>query len=131
MTIGRDTYIHDMIELAGGLNLVTSSAYESREPAGPGARDGPSGELRTPPAREDRRYPIVDLDEILAAQPEVILLPDEPYAFDAWDARRLSRTDCPAARTGRVHLIDGTLVSWYGQRIAQAIQALATIFAAR
>lgn len=108
MTVGPDTYIHDMIELCGGRNL-------GAEPiAGAGS---------------DRRYPIVDLDAVLAAQPEVILLPDEPYAFDDWDRRRLSRTDTPAARASRVHLIDGTLVSWYGPRIAEAIRALAAIFA--
>ena len=65
----------------------------------------------------------------MAAGPEVILLPDEPYAFGESDAEALLGTDCPAGRAGRVHLIDGTLVSWYGPRIAEAIQALAAIFA--
>ena len=118
MTIGRDTYIHDMIELAGGENLCVEPPFVSGA-----SEERPSG------SSDGRRYPIVDLDEVLAAQPDVILLPDEPYAFDAWDKRRLTRTDCPAARDGRVHLIDGTLVSWYGPRIAEAIRALATIFA--
>ncbi len=112
MTVGPDTYIHDMIELCGGRNLYGD----------PPARSGGRPE-------SDRRYPIVDLDEVLAAQPDVILLPDEPYAFDAADARRLSQSETPAARAGRIHLIDGTLVSWYGPRIAEAIRALAAIFA--
>jgi len=112
MTIGPDTYIHDMIELCGGRNLYRDL------PA-------PSGGS----AESDRRYPIVDLDEVVAAGPDVILLPDEPYAFDEADARRLSRSATPAARAGRIHLIDGTLVSWYGPRIAEAIRALAAIFA--
>ena len=116
MTIGRDTYIHDMIELCGGENLYADPPVV----AGEGAIQG----------RANRRYPIVDLDRVIEDEPDIILLPDEPYRFDEWDARRLGRTECPAARDGRVHLIDGTLVSWYGPRIAEAIQALATIIAA-
>ena len=118
MTINGDTYIHDMIELCGGENLF-------------GAPEGPGGEEQSGGREQsgDRRYPIVELDFVLAAQPDVILLPDEPYAFDEWDKKRLSRTDTPAARAGRIHLIDGTLVSWYGPRIAEAIRALAAIFA--
>jgi ABC-type Fe3+-hydroxamate transport system substrate-binding protein len=108
MTIGRETYIHDMIELCGGANLFAS--------------------LETSP---DRRYPIVTLDDVTRARPDVILLPDEPYAFDEADRRRLSAIDCPAARDARIHLIDGTLVSWYGPRIVEAIRVLARIFANR
>lgn len=114
MTIARGTYIDDMIDLCGGRNIC---ADPPETYAGSGARG-------------DRRYPIVDLEAVLAADPDVILLPDEPYAFDESDARRFSRTDTSAARTGRIHLIDGTLVSWYGPRIAEAIQVLAAIFAA-
>ena len=114
MTIGPDTYIHDMIELCGGRNLYAEGA----------ARSGAAAESA-------RRYPIVDLEEVVAAQPDVILLPDEPYAFDDADARDLSRSPTPAARAGRIHLIDGTLLSWYGPRIAEAIRALAAIFAIR
>ena len=108
MTIARETYIHDMIELCGGENLFDT--------------------LETP---TDRRYPIVDLDDVVRAQPDIILLPDEPYAFDEADRKRLSAIDCPAARDARIHLIDGTLVSWYGPRIAEAIRVLARIFANR
>lgn len=112
MTIGADTYVHDMIELCGGRNLYG---------------DPPAGTALA--GARDRRYPIVELDDVVAAQPDVILLPDEPYAFDAADARRLAQTDTPAARSGCIRLIDGTLVSWYGPRIAEAIRALAAIFA--
>jgi ABC-type Fe3+-hydroxamate transport system substrate-binding protein len=108
MTIGRETYIHDMIELCGGENLFATLDTSA-----------------------DRRYPIVTLDEVTDAQPDVILLPDEPYAFDEADRKRLSEIDCPAARDARIHLIDGTLVSWYGPRIAEAIRVLARIFANR
>jgi len=111
MTIADGTYIHDMIELCGGRNLF-------------GGDD--ANAIR---GRADRRYPLVDLEAVVALDPDVILLPDEPYAFGETDAVELLATDCAAARTGRVHLIDGTLVSWYGPRIAEAIQVLAGILA--
>jgi iron complex transport system substrate-binding protein len=112
MTISRETYIHDMIELCGGENIFAD--------AGAGAE-----------ADGARRYPIIDLDDVVRARPDVILLPDEPYAFDEADRKRLSSIDCPASSDGRIHLIDGTLVSWYGPRIAEAIRVLAGIFANR
>jgi ABC-type hemin transport system substrate-binding protein len=108
MTIDRETYIHDMIELCGGDNLFATAKTGAH-----------------------RRYPIIDLDDVVRARPDVILLPDEPYAFDESDRKRLSAIDCPAARDSRIHLIDGTLVSWYGPRIAEAIRVLARIFANR
>lgn len=107
MTIARGTYIHDMLELCGGENPF----------AEPDAN------------RRDRRYPIVRLEDVVRAQPDVILLPDEPYAFAEEDRQELASLDCPAARDARIHLIDGTLVSWYGPRIAEAIRVLAEIFA--
>lgn len=98
MVVGADTYAADLLTLCGGECLFAQ--------------------------RGDRRYPIVAGDEIAAAAPEVILLPDEPYAFGARDAAELRRLDAPAAASGRIHLIDGTLVSWYGPRIERAIATL-------
>jgi len=74
--------------------------------------------------RDDRRYPIIEDADIVAAAPDVVLLPDEPYAFDSHDASELAEFEIPAARDRRIHLIDGTLISWYGPRIARAIQTL-------
>jgi ABC-type Fe3+-hydroxamate transport system substrate-binding protein len=102
MVIGDDTYAHDLITLCGGENVFAGAS---------------------------RRYPRVKLAEIEAARPELVLLPDEPYAFGQRDAQELGALDIPAARTGRIHLIDGTLVSWYGPRILQAIETLCGLFA--
>lgn len=103
MTVGRDTYIHDLLELCGGRNPFA--------------------------AHGDRRYPRLDLEQIVAAEPEVVLLPDEPYRFAAPDADELARLPIPAARDGRIHLVDGTLVSWYGPRIARAIRHVRSLLA--
>ena len=66
-------------------------------------------------------------DDVVAAAPEVILLPDEPYAFGPRDAQQLARLDLPASRSGRIHCVDGTWVSWYGPRIRPAVTALRSL----
>ncbi|HKK52211.1 MAG TPA: helical backbone metal receptor [Myxococcota bacterium] len=119
MTIGPETYIHDLLELSGGCNVFGRGAPKTVD----GAPDPGAG------APRERRYPVVSLEAVEATQPEVILLPDEPYAFGSEDAEQLGLLDVPAAKTGRIVPIDGSLVSWYGPRIAQAIQVLAAIFA--
>lgn len=98
MTINRDTYVHDMLRTCGGDNVFAAS-----------------------PAR----YPTVTLEEVRAVAPDVILLPDEPYRFRvAHRAEFAPLADVPAVRTGRVHLVDGKLLSWYGPRIAEALERL-------
>ena len=76
------------------------------------------------PRGRKRRYPKVREAEIVAAGPEVVLLPDEPYAFGPADAEALAALPIPAAASGRIHCIDGTLVSWYGPRIRRALETL-------
>ena len=98
MTINGDTYVHDMLRTCGGDNVF---------------------------AARSARYPTVTLEEVRAAAPEVILLPDEPYRFRATHrADFAALTDVPAVRGGRVHLVDGKLLSWYGPRIAMALERL-------
>lgn len=98
MAVGRDTYVHSMIELCGGVNVFAE--------------------------RGDRRYPVVRLADVIEARPDVVLLPDEPYAFGSRDVAELMRLDLPAARAGRVHCVDGTWLSWYGPRIRPALNGL-------
>jgi ABC-type Fe3+-hydroxamate transport system substrate-binding protein len=103
MSVGPDTYAHDLLALCGGENVFG--------------------------ARSDRRYPRVRLPEVEDAAPEVVLLPDEPYAFGPVDAAEIGRLEIPAARNGRIHLIDGTWVSWYGPRIRDALEGLRALLA--
>jgi ABC-type Fe3+-hydroxamate transport system substrate-binding protein len=103
MTINRDTYIHDMLVVAGGENVFADRA---------------------------KRYPEITLDEVAASGAEVILLPDEPYRFrHVHRADFASYADLPAVRDGRTHLVDGKLLSWYGPRIAEALRVLPPLFA--
>ena len=104
MAVGRDTYVHSMIELCGGVNVFAE--------------------------RGDRRYPVVRLADVVEARPDVVLLPDEPYAFGSRDVAELMRLDLPAARAGRIHCVDGTWVSWYGPRIRPALNGLRALLGA-
>ena len=130
MTVGADTYIHDLIELCGGENVFANGADRAIDPdGGGGGAGGESAKGDGDRSGSERRYPIVGLSDIERAAPEVILLPSEPYAFGAVDRGELAGLDCPAAVHDRIHLIDGTLVSWYGPRIAEAIRVLGRLLA--
>ena len=80
-----------------------------------------------PFAHELRRYPRVDTAGLAAAQPDVILLPTEPYAFGEEDRLELLDLECPAARDGRIHVVEGELISWYGPRMARALRVLSDL----
>ena len=59
------------------------------------------------------RYPRVDVGQIRAAAPDLVLLPDEPYPFTAGDGPE----EFPAQR---VALVSGRLLTWYGPSLATA-----------
>jgi ABC-type Fe3+-hydroxamate transport system substrate-binding protein len=59
------------------------------------------------------RYPQMELEELLAAGPDLVLLPDEPYVFTADDG--------PEAFPGlRTVLVPGRQLTWYGPSLATA-----------
>jgi ABC-type hemin transport system substrate-binding protein len=70
----------------------------------------------------------VELSEAAALDPEVVLLPSEPYRF-----RRRHFADfeafpqMAAVRRGNVMLVDGRMLSWYGPRIGQSLRALSEL----
>jgi ABC-type Fe3+-hydroxamate transport system substrate-binding protein len=102
MTIGRDTYVHDVLATVGARNV-----FGDRE-----------------------RYPTVTLEEVAARRPDVIVLPDEPFRFRrAHLADFAPFADVPAVRDGRIHLVDGKLFCWHGPRLAQALRELPALFA--
>ncbi len=127
MTINRNTYMHDILRVCGAENV-----FANRERQFPLAADlGQAEPLPVDDARvagRDVRYPRISLDEVVAAQPEIVLLPDEPYAFGEADAAEMARLDIPAASTNAIYLVDGSLLSWHGTRIAYALRELPPIF---
>ena len=100
MAVGPDCFASDLLRICGGQNAV---------PAG------------------RRRYPQLDTRALAALAPDVILLPTEPYAFGAEDIPELLALDCPAARQRRVHVVEGELLTWYGPRIARAIEVFGAL----
>jgi ABC-type hemin transport system substrate-binding protein len=93
MGLGSQTYGHDLIERCGAINVL-------------GARP---------------RYPEVTLEEVAGLQPELILLPDEPYPFKEKHLEVYS-TVAPC------RIIDGKLLWWYGPRMADSMRILRRMF---
>lgn len=85
MAAGRDTFIDEMLRVAGFQNIFSHK----------------------------NRYPEISLDELAAAQPEIILLSSEPYPFSEKHFAPF-REVCPQAR---IQLVDGEMFSWYGSRL--------------
>ena len=96
MTVGPHTYMHDFITVCGGCNIF---------------------------ADRWERYPRVDLSEMAYRDPEVILLPDEPFHFRPKHLSELQTyPNISAVRLGRIYLLDGKHLCWYGPRIASSLR---------
>jgi ABC-type Fe3+-hydroxamate transport system substrate-binding protein len=105
LTINRDTYIDNVIRSSGGRNIFAD--------------------------RPDR-YPEITLAEVAALQPDVILLPTEPYHFTEDDVSALVEIGdrVPAVRNRRIHIVEGELLSWYGPRLARALVDISSLLRA-
>jgi regulator of replication initiation timing len=66
----------------------------------------------------DERYPAVELDQVAARHPDLVLLPSEPYPF-----RERHRADV-AGLGAEVRLVDGQDLFWWGVRTPAAIDRL-------
>ncbi|MCK4303038.1 MAG: ABC transporter substrate-binding protein [Candidatus Eisenbacteria sp.] len=95
MTISRRTFVASMIEEAGGLSIFCERA----EP-----------------------YPTIDLAEARRREPDVVLLPDEPHAFEQADRQQFR--DFRAYGSGSVHCIPGRWAAWYGTRMDAGLRGL-------
>ncbi len=95
MTCGRATYMDDVITVCGGRNVF---------------------------GERQERYPRVELAEMAALDPQVILLPSEPYRFTKRHRADFKAfADVTAVKNGHIFLIDGRMLIWYGPRIAQSL----------
>lgn len=63
------------------------------------------------------RYPKQDLDQLLAAGADLVVLPDEPYVFTPADG-----PECFPAE--QVRLVSGRVLTWYGPSLATAVPVL-------
>jgi ABC-type Fe3+-hydroxamate transport system substrate-binding protein len=88
MTVGGDTFIHHMLEAAGFQNF-----FESR-----------------------CRYPQITIEDLQAADCNLLLLSSEPYPFKQKHIDELQQ-HLPHTK---ILLVDGELFSWYGSRLLKA-----------
>jgi ABC-type Fe3+-hydroxamate transport system substrate-binding protein len=126
MTVHGDTFISDMLAMAGAANV-----FSDRERRYPLAADlGAAAPMD--PARvgeRDTRYPRVTMDEVKLRAPELILLPDEPHPFSDEDAAVFRAGSTPAARRGAVVKVDGKDLCWYGARSVEGLPRVRALVA--
>jgi iron complex transport system substrate-binding protein len=100
---GRDTFINEMIELAGGENAIGPTLH---------------------------KYPPIGAEEVIAVQPEVIIEPDM-LSGDLQEQRRQALSywsgyaNLPAVVRGRICVIKGDTVSRLGPRLCLGIELIA------
>jgi iron complex transport system substrate-binding protein len=125
MTFNQETYTHDLLASLGGENI-----FARRQRRYPLEADLGLAEAQDPGER-DTRYPRGILDEIQAADPQVIILPDEPFEFSEQHIQEMCKLlpDCTAVKNERLHLVDGSLLTWHGTRLALALRELPGILA--
>jgi len=96
MVVGRATFTGDLVQRLGLVNVYVD---------------------------DTARYPTVTVQDIEGKQPDVVLLPDEPYVF--------SPDDGPEAFSStRTVLVSGRLLTWYGPSLVAARTELQELLAA-
>ena len=102
MTVNSRTIHHDLIRLAGGENMT---------------------------AREPITYPRISMEEIVGRQPDVILISSMQRGGRFEKAREewLKWTAIPAAKRGRVHLIDSDLIDRPSPRVVEGLERMAEL----
>lgn len=126
MTANGDTYLSNVLFVCGGENVFKDRLRQFPLAADLGEAD-PLPDDDPQVVGRDRRYPRITLAEVEAAQPEVILLPSEPFAFDESHIPMFKALDIPAAKNDRIHLVDGALLTWHGTRVAYALDELPSL----
>ena len=103
MSFNRETYSDDMLWRCGGENIFRA---------------------------QNERYFSLSLDEVIAADPHLVLLPSEPYPFAEKHFVHLTPLqETVAGRGGHFYCVDGMALCWYGPRIAHGLTELSRLFA--
>jgi ABC-type Fe3+-hydroxamate transport system substrate-binding protein len=117
MTINGETYISSMMQFVGCDNVFADRNRKYPLAADHGKKEADPEEGR------DTRYPRVTEAELILKAPDIILLPNEPYAFSAEDAAYFDLL-LGKSKKPRVLHVDGKDLSWYG---AAAIEGAARL----
>jgi ABC-type Fe3+-hydroxamate transport system substrate-binding protein len=98
MSVNRDTFASALLSLAGGRNVFG---------------DAPT------------RYPEIRIEELVAADPQLVLLCTEPFPFEARHIDELcTLTGWPRSR---FRIADGEYLSWHGSRTPAGIDYAASL----
>lgn len=100
---GRDTFVNEMIELAGGENAIGPTVY---------------------------KYPPIGAEQVIASGAEVIIEPsmteENPASQKEKAIQYWSRFEnVPAAKNGRIYVISGDVVSRLGPRLYEGVETIA------
>lgn len=90
MTVGGDTFINSMMQYCSFINIYA----------------------------DQRRYPSIEIDDLITKEVDLILLSSEPYPFKEKHIDEI-KTVLPQAK---ILLVDGEMFSWYGSRLEKASQ---------
>jgi len=124
MTFNGETYCSDLLAHFGGENCFGDRIRRYPLLADLGiAPAEPTGE-------RDQRYPRVTVREVVQSSPDMMLIPDEPYAFNESALEELTKLleGTPAVRNGHIHRIDGRDLTWNGSRIGHALKNFPELF---
>lgn len=123
MTFNQDTYSHDLLMKLGAENI-----FKERKRLYPMTADLGTGPQADPGSR-DTRYPRVRLAEVIRCDPELVILPDDPYAFGEEDGQWIKTTlEDALAHPVEVVMIEGSLITWPGTRLGKALAGLSELF---
>ena len=102
MTVNRDTLHHDLIHLAGGVNMS---------------------------ADEPIPYPRISMEEVIRKGPEVIIISSMERGGHFEEARSewMRWKGVPAVRDGRVHLINADITDRPSPRVLEGLERMARI----
>ncbi len=102
MTVNKMTFHHDIIRLAGGINLA---------------------------GEETIIYPKISMEEILLKRPDIILIStmERGRRFAREREKWLLWTDIPAVKNNRIHAIDSNLMDRASPRIILGLEKMAKL----
>jgi iron complex transport system substrate-binding protein len=125
MTFNRDTYANNLLYWLGGENV-----FADRVRRFPLEADLAGTLIDDERSLYDTRYPRLSLEQARMANPDLILLPNEPFAFNESHRQEILGLfpDMEAVKDNRVYLVDGSLVTWHGTRLGKSITQLPAYF---
>jgi ABC-type Fe3+-hydroxamate transport system substrate-binding protein len=100
MSVNGDTFASALLCQAGGVNVF---------------------------ARRAERYPTLELADLVAARPDLVLLCTEPFLFKQEHVAEVAQATGLAL--GRIRIADGEYLSWHGSRTPDGVDYAAGLIA--